>query len=548
MKKVIIFFLTVLVFKSHSVFAEAGLNLKMETELNSQKTAQNKKPVTKKPVTQKPVTKKPIDKQQTDKTLDLKPEKEMVIEKKEPPKEVPIVIVPKDAYPMEDVLKMQNDKEVLINVFSVEEKNRILLKYSSIDEQKRFKNVFYKKMHLFLNANDSLCETTFVAQLINELEKQNVGKNETEINDVFKLLRSIGAIDDLMFEILEKVTADYFAVGALDLNAKAYKNVFKDYVKKSEGYDLNIFFERFIKFPDGVQSCAYREFAKLQNAVGDKKDSLRTRNGILKDLIYKAYEEKVISLASFHKLRFLADSSTMNKRSFWLMDYVRTTIQAKNKMLPKKSNYKIVNLEEENAYSSELKGRFNKISRRKILYSKYEASQIVLLSQVMKKASQRMGVDVDTKSGIPYLIQEFQILNEGGDYENYVEKIELDTQSQYNLARRLLRKDMLALQMMTSFRDVIITYDDLVMASLETGYISLDDISYVVKYDDLWNPEVSKKDKMLGIAFRLVGYSTFFLPPPWNVTGALALSIIEGIVESKKINGADNDNPNTFIE
>jgi hemolysin activation/secretion protein len=88
----------------------------------------------------------------------------------------------------------------------------------------------------------------------------------------------------------------------------------------------------------------------------------------------------------------------------------------------------------------------------------------------------------------------------------------------------------------------------MVMASLETGYISLDDIAYVVKYDDLWNPEVSKAERFLQMTFRVAGYSTFFLPPPWNVTGALTLAIVEGIVDSKNINGASNDNPNTFIE
>ncbi|MDD4976411.1 MAG: hypothetical protein PHY93_18785, partial [Bacteriovorax sp.] len=202
----------------------------------------------------------------------------------------------------------------------------------------------------------------------------------------------------------------------------------------------------------------------------------------------------------------------------------------------------------ENAFSSERVKRFSKITRRKLLFEKYDEGQIILLAQVMKKASQRMGVDPDTKTSTPYIVNEFEVSKAAGKVENYVERIELDTQSQFNLARRLLRRDIIALQMMKSFQGVQITYEDMIVASLETGYISLDDIEYVAKYDDLWNPEIPKDERIIRMTFRVAGYSTFFLPPPWNVTAALALSVIEGIVDSKKINGAKNDNPNTFIE
>jgi hypothetical protein len=217
-------------------------------------------------------------------------------------------------------------------------------------------------------------------------------------------------------------------------------------------------------------------------------------------------------------------------------------------MIPFKRAYKVINLEDENSFSTERLKRFSKLTRRKLLFQKYDENQIILLAQVMKKASQRMGVDPDTKTLTPYLMMEYSIEGESGETENLVEKIELDTQSQFNLARRLMRKDLLALQMMKSFQKLKITYEDLVMASLETGYISLDDIAYVVKYDDLWNPSMSKSERMVNMSFRIAGYSTFLLPPPFNVVAALGLSIVEGIVESKNINGASNDNANTFIE
>ena len=166
----------------------------------------------------------------------------------------------------------------------------------------------------------------------------------------------------------------------------------------------------------------------------------------------------------------------------------------------------------------------------------------------MQRASKRMGVDPDTISTTPVIIQEQSTVNAQGEREITIEKIELDPQSQYNLARRLMRKDIVDTQMMSLFNGVKITYNDVVMASLEVGYISLEDIEFVVKYDDLWNPERTKFDRMSRFVFSPLGYSTFFLPPPWNATASLALGVIENVVDANHRNGAYNDNPGTYIE
>ena len=69
--------------------------------------------------------------------------------------------------------------------------------------------------------------------------------------------------------------------------------------------------------------------------------------------------------------------------------------------------------------------------------------------------------------------------------------IELDPQSQYNLARRLMRKDIIDLQRMDSFKKTKIFYEDVVMASFEAAYISFEASDFVVWYDDRWYPSIS---------------------------------------------------------
>ena len=107
---------------------------------------------------------------------------------------------------------------------------------------------------------------------------------------------------------------------------------------------------------------------------------------------------------------------------------------------------------------------------------------------------------------------------------------------------------MTELQMMDIFNRTIITYEDVIMAGFETGYISFEDIEYAIRYDDLWNPEVSRQEKVIGFVKSILGYATFLLPPPWNVTTSIVLGIAEGLVSKQFVNGAENDNPSTFIE
>lgn len=457
-------------------------------------------------------------------------------------------IVSVENYPLELVNKIKNDKEVIISSFDKDEVFRIKEKFSNVNERDEIKKIFIKNMHIYLNKKELHCELKYISSIMVDFFRINIKWNEDEMIDVFKMLRVENSIDDVFFDVLVNIVKDYYVLSKIDLAKKPSASFFNNYEKKAEGYNVQELFSNFKTLPDEVGACSYQEFVKIRDSLGSFKDSNSKKVKILKNLAMFAFEKKIISVQSYNQINFLAEKSTLSKRKLWMNDYLRIIFFAKDKMIPFKRNYKVINIEDENVFSSERIKHFSRITRRKLLFQKYDESQIILLSQVMKKASQRMGVDPDTKESAMYIVHEYQIEKAKGETENYVEKIELDTQSQFNLARRLLRKDMVALQMMDSFQKTNITYEDLVVASLETGYISLDDIEYVVKYDDLWNPEISKIDRIVNMTFRIVGYGTFVLPPPWNITAALALSIVEGIIDSKNINGVSNDNPNTFIE
>jgi hypothetical protein len=372
--------------------------------------------------------------------------------------------------------------------------------------------------------------------------------DKQSLDDHLKLIRLYNGIDDIFYELLSATNSDLHAIAGINLKKQPQSSLFSN--KKTLGNnDLNELYSNFTTYPDEIETCSYQEFIFLKNRIKDSEGKKAEKPlQEMKILNKEALKNKIISIETYNKLEFLRDHSNISERLILFKDYFKVIMRAKNQMRPVSKTYKPIKLEDEFNFSSEKIERFSKLTRRKLLYRKYDETQIILLAQILQKASRRMGTDLDTESGVPYISQEFTVTESDGQRRTYVERFDLDPQSQYNLARRLLRKDMVETQMMDSFVGLKITFDDLVMAAFETGYITVEDIMYVVRYDDLWNPSVSKYKRIMGFVFKVGGYSTFFLPPPFNIIGAIALGIVEGIVDSKNQSGAENDNPATFIE
>ena len=449
--------------------------------------------------------------------------------------------------PMETIYKLKNDKEVIIRSIKKSERTRVTEKFPSKIENDRITNVFYSTIKQFIDTEDQLCELRLIDLLKTNFEKARIDHTEEGMQDIFIMLRLTHAIDDILYDILTGVNKDFNEIGILKLNKKLRRISFK-HKKLLNSNDLGELFSGFKVWPDESSRCSYNEFIYVKNAILNKDKKLSDKKSQFKVLIEKAYKANVFDLATFNKLEYLRKKSFIMERNYWLKDYFKVIFNAKNKMRPIKATYVVKNIEDEDGFTTDRIRRFSRMTRRQLLYKKYDETQIILLAQTLQKASRRMGVDPDTESGRPVITQEFRTLTESGERETYVEKIELDPQSQYNLARRLLRKDMTELQMMEAFVGLKITYEDLVMASFETGYITFEDLEFVVKYDDLWNPNKTDFERIIGFTFNIAGVSSIFLPPPWNISATIALGVIEGLILNTRRNGAENDNPATFIE
>jgi hypothetical protein len=455
------------------------------------------------------------------------------------------------AFSENDVQKIKNDKEIVITSFSKREKKEILEKYSDQAVNENIKRIFYSTVYNFLIDDQvAQCEGDFYARLIANFNKANLASDKESVVEHLKMLRSTNAIDDIFYDIIIALNEDADKLKNLDL-AKPFRKSLLKHKDHFIGNNVEELYANFKSFPDEKSSCSTQEYFKLRDSVTvPVKDSTKNKvkMSYLETLNEKAYSNKIISLETYNKLEFYRTKSNLDKRYVWLNDYFKIIFNAKDKLVPRNKTYEVKKLEAETNFSSEKLKRFSAMTRRKLLYRKYNETQILLLAQVLQKASRRMGVDMDTITKAPYLTYEYSVMNQNGERENYVQNIQIDPQSQYNLARRLMRKDLVDLQMMSIFNQIEVTYEDLVMASLETGYISLEDLEFVVAYDDLWNPTTSKYERVSGFIFKVAGYTTFFLPPPFNMVASLALGIVEGIVDQRFENGASNDNPGTFIE
>ena len=436
---------------------------------------------------------------------------------------------------------LRNDKEPLISVFSKREKQKISDKYKDSPDNQKLERVFYNTILNNLNNVRYNCDLNVANGLVKNLEKDGFKSDVVSVEEYLKALRVNNSIDDILYKVMSFANRDLNNLKKLDYTKKA--KFYKVKKELADNNDLKELFAGFTEFPNDLDRCTFQEFyfIKTNIKIGETKKSTKDKD--MKVLIAAAHKQNIISLRTYHTMMYILEDAQLKKRDLWLDDYLRISWRAKNRLVSKKKPYVVKDIEQENDFSSERVKRFSKMTRRQQLYRKYDETQIILLTQVLQKASRRMGIDPDTKSSIPVIMQEFWVDKEDGTQENYVEKIELDAQAQYNLARRLLRRDMTKLQMMETFHSKVVTFEDIVVASLETGYVSLDDIEYVVKYDDLWNPERSKFERISGFVFNVAGYSTFFLPPPWNITATIALGVAEGLLEKKYTDGENNDNP-----
>lgn len=451
----------------------------------------------------------------------------------------------------EDIQKLYNDKEVESKILSKKEIEQ--LKSNKDLNTTKIRNALYRATNDLVQDYNPRCELKLIDLFKDHLSQKKINVSEDSLDLYFRFLRAKNHIDDIYLALLINISKDYHELNNLKDRKVGFAKLKRKNIKAIlDDNDIAGIYRPFSSWPNESSTCVYQEFNILKSSLynpNKKKLKNRQKLRLMKFTNLKALQDSFISKDTFNKIEYLRKKSFITKRTMRLEDYYEIIFKAKNQMKAQTLSYEIDDITlEENKFSTKRIKWYRKLTRRTKLYQKYNATQIILLAQVIQKASWRMGTDPDVISSTPVITQNFTISNPDGTTNNYVEKIELDPQSQYNLARKRMRKDIHDLQMMDVFYKKTIFYEEIVMAAFESGYITIEDLEYVVQYDDLWNPSKTKFERIIGYIFRFTGLSMFFVPPPFNVAATLALTVVEGVVNNKMRKGADNDNPATFID
>jgi hypothetical protein len=192
----------------------------------------------------------------------------------------------------------------------------------------------------------------------------------------------------------------------------------------------------------------------------------------------------------------------------------------------------------ENDFSMELVSKREKLTQRTTLYKNYNSTQVILLSQIIEKTAKRMDARQTTLN--------WQYTDDpNGDKEIYV----LSPMEQYRASIRMLRKDIAELKRSEAFLGGSgkIEYEHLIAAAFETGVIGGGELDQVLQFEEFWAPKQVRWKTWANFALSLGGTSTYYLPPPWNVIGAIGLVLTQTRLVNSDQTPDPEDNENVIM-
>lgn len=438
---------------------------------------------------------------------------------------------------------LTNDKEELSLLLSLKERSNYIEMFSKDDQSLMKDAIIFATSEVKKDKNDKIvCDLGLINNFIYKLNEKGLTTSKEDIKKYLSVLRSNNSIDDIYYKLLLDLT---------DLNANLSNAVNSNKFPKNKDIkpSLNVFknnniqnlYFAFKTWPNEKDTCSLDQWVELKNKIKPTKSKVTTKD--LRRLNAMAYTSGAISLDTYRKLEYFRKMKLLEKRKIFSASYLDKVLMAKNSLIPVSPRVYDLPVEQEDRFASRKGNIFRNVSMREDLYAKYDDEQLVMLAGVLRKASLRMGVDPDVQSSIPVISQNFTYLNERGEYVTYTETYELENASdQYDYARRRMRMDIHKLQTFKSFAGKKITYIDVVLAALETGYITHEEVELVLTYDDLWNKQESKLMEAIRFTFRIGSTAVFYLPPPYNIIGGIGVALINAKIIYRK-DGSDYESP-----
>lgn len=185
---------------------------------------------------------------------------------------------------------------------------------------------------------------------------------------------------------------------------------------------------------------------------------------------------------------------------------------------------------EKSSFVSLKKKKSGGLTQRIAFYKSYTGEQMYLLSHVYFRFERRIGA---RSAELRFIY---------GDTDEDIETYQLSPTEQYRAAQKWLHKEFAKdMKISSIFDGRAIAYEDIVLAGLETGFIEAKNADLALKVDDLWNPNITKFEKIWNFSKQVLGYGMILVPPPLNSAISVGMALVEGVILNDGKNDTDPD-------
>ena len=339
-------------------------------------------------------------------------------------------------------------------------------------------------------------------------------------------LRDADLIDDIFYKII-KDSADIKNLFEGMVFNQIPPRPFNLHTPKTAGIDLKKFYANYQgEWADDVQSCSIGRFYRLASQL--KWQGPKDLSAQLLRLNWMAVKDGHISLETFNKLEILRTNEVISWPST-IDGYLDVLMKSKDKLA------KTIETSSRPNFTENYISRKERLTRRGRLYKNFDSTQVMVLAQIIDKTARRM----DAKyAAIHFRYNDPREV----DDEIYV----LSPMEQYRASVKMLRKDLGEIMRSESFNGTGVEYEDLIAAAYETGLLKSEELEYILKFEEFWNPQTPRWKAYSNFAFSIAGSATFYLPPPWNILGAMALVLTQSKMMGQ-VNPEAEDNWNVIL-
>lgn len=367
--------------------------------------------------------------------------------------------------------------------------------------------------------SDNWCELSFIEKFKYKALSHNLIDDRDEFGIFIKFLRSKNIIDDLLLNNIQQF--DFLENQIWSIDQK-----FNSHFLPKEDLVLSKIYSSFISWPSEEKKCLQNYYENFVSKI--QENYKRSDSKYIGRLNYQAYTKSIISEKTYQKLESIRFGNFINE-DLSLNSYIKNLKTVKDKLssTPEENT--------ETTFSEVYVYRRSNLTRRGKLYTEYTNTQILLMSQLIEKTAKR----IDAKQVHLY----FQYDDSNLENETYI----FSPMEQYRIAVKMLRKDMAELRRSEIFKNTPVYYEDIIAAAYETGAVTSKELDYVLKFDDLWNPKISRWRGIASLTLSIAGTGTFLLPTPFNYIGAIALIFTQSRLAGGQKTENPEDNENVII-